>query len=484
MSSEYSPLADDGSLKKGFSTRRFGPSMARHKILVVDDEDLIRWSIRQKLTKWGYSSVEADSLDSAQHAFDRDPSDLILLDVRLPDGSGLDFLRTVRERSPDTIVIMMTAYGVLADAIEALRLGAYDFVAKPLEFEELERTIQNALDALRLRTEVRLFREQDKRQSNLDNIIGESESLRRASEVAAKIAASPTSTVLLQGESGTGKDLFAKAIHYHSVRADHPFMAINCAAIPETLFESELFGHEKGAFTDARSRKQGLFELADGGTLFLDEVGEMPQALQAKLLRVLEEQRFRRVGGVEDVEINVRIVAATNRPLKTMVDDGHFRQDLFYRLNVISLVLPPLRERGDDVLILAEHFIDQYNRTFSKNIEGLAPETAERMKAYAWPGNVRELRNVIERVMILEDGPRIPVDALPIELVETPSEAGRSRSLPGLEIPPSGTSLEGIERELIRLALSRTQGNQTQAAGLLEISRDTLRYKMKKHHLQ
>ena len=356
MSAEYSTSLGAGSASTRDSRRRSGPAMARHKILVVDDEDLIRWSIRQKLSKWGYSSVEADSCASARAVFDRESADLILLDVRLPDGSGLDFLRHVREQAPETVVVMMTAYGVLADAIEALRLGAYDFVAKPLEFEELERTIQNALDALRLRTEVRLFREQDKHRSNLDNIIGESEALNKASEIASKIAASPTSTVLLQGESGTGKDLFAKAIHYHSVRADHPFMAINCAAIPETLFESELFGHEKGAFTDARSRKQGLFELADGGTLFLDEVGEMPPALQAKLLRVLEEQRFRRVGGVEDVEVNVRIVAATNRPLKAMVDDGHFRQDLFYRLNVISLLLPPLRERDDDVLILGGAF--------------------------------------------------------------------------------------------------------------------------------
>lgn len=455
--------------------------MARQKILVVDDEDLIRWSIRQKLTKWGYSSVEADSCASAQTTFERESPDLVLLDVRLPDGSGLDFLRDVRERAPETVVIMMTAYGVLADAIEALRLGAYDFVAKPLEFEELERTIQNALDALRLRREVRLFREQDQRHSSLDNIIGGSEALRKAGEIAGKIAASPTSTVLIQGESGTGKDLFAKAIHYDSIRTDRPFMAINCAAIPETLFESELFGHEKGAFTDARSRKRGLFELADGGSIFLDEVGEMPPALQAKLLRVLEEQRFRRVGGVEDVQVNVRIIAATNRPLKTLVDDGKFRQDLYYRLNVIALHLPPLRERAEDVPVLAEHFIAHYNRSFSKSIEGLAPETMARMSSYSWPGNVRELRNVIERVMILEDGPRIPVDALPLELVEAPNLGVGSKSLPKLELPMSGTSLEGVERELIRLALDRTAGNQTQAAALLEISRDTLRYKMKKH---
>ncbi len=457
--------------------------MALDRILIVDDEDLIRWSLQQKLTNWGYHPLEAADGTTAIELAEAESPDVILLDVQLPDKNGLEVLRAVRETNPRVVVIIMTAYGVLEDAVAALRLGAYDFVSKPLNFEELRSTIQNALEALKLRQEVKRFRERDRKRFSFDNIIGESESIQEAVHLMKKIAASPATTILFQGESGTGKDLFAKAIHYHSSRGERPFLAINCAAIPENLVESELFGYEKGAFTDARQQKKGILELADGGTLLLDEIGEMPFGLQAKLLRVLEDQSFKRVGGVQDVRVDVRVIASSNRDLKKMIEAETFRRDLFYRLNVITISLPPLRERGHDVPLLCRHFIDQYNNTFGKAITGLTPAAASRLASYNWPGNIRELKNLIERAMILEDGPEIGADALPIDITDTATPAS-DVELPELSIPVSGTSLERVEEELIRQALSRTGGNQTRAAKLLDISRDALRYKMKKFQLQ
>ncbi len=323
--------------------------MALDRILMVDDEDLIRWSLQQKITNWGYRAFEAPNAQSALAIVERESPDLVLLDIHLPDGSGIDVLKAIKESNPRAIVVMMTAYGVLEDAVAALRLGAYDFVAKPLNFEELRATIGNALEAIKLRQEVRHFRERDRKRFSFENIVGESEPIRSAVALMKKVAASPATTILFQGESGTGKDLFAKAIHFHSSRADRPFLAVNCAALPETLVESELFGYEKGAFTDARQQKKGLMELADGGTIFLDEIGEMHIGLQAKLLRILEEQSFKRVGGVNDVRVDVRIIASSNRDLKKMVEKEKFRQDLYYRLNVVTITLPPLRDRGEDV---------------------------------------------------------------------------------------------------------------------------------------
>jgi transcriptional regulator with PAS, ATPase and Fis domain len=313
--------------------------------------------------------------------------------------------------------------------------------------------------------------------------VGRSKAVSDAVEMVKKVASSPAITILLQGESGTGKDLFAKAIHYHSVRAERPFLAINCAALPENLVESELFGYEKGAFTDARQQKKGMLELADGGTILLDEIGEMQMGLQAKLLRVLEDQTFKRVGGIQDISVDVRVIASSNRDLKTMAEEGKFRQDLFYRLNVITITLPSLRERGDDVKILARHYVQHYNSKFRKKIEALSPEAESLLMEYHWPGNIRELKNLIERAMILEDGPIIDSSALPIE----PSQqlpASSDMSLPDLSIPEDGTSLEKVEEELVRQALVRARGNQTRAAKLLDISRDALRYKMKKFQLQ
>jgi DNA-binding NtrC family response regulator len=457
--------------------------MALDRILVVDDEDLIRWSLQQKLTNWGYRSLDARDGETAISLVDKESPDLVLLDIHLPDRNGLDVLKAIRESNSRVVVIIMTAYGVLEDAVAALRLGAYDFVSKPLNFEELRTTIANALEAVKLRQEVRHFRERDRKRFDFDNIVGESEAIQNALALMKKVAASPATTILFQGESGTGKDLFAKAIHYHSSRAERPFLAVNCAALPDNLVESELLGYEKGAFTDARQQKKGLLELADGGTVLLDEIGEMPIGLQAKLLRVLEEQSFKRVGGVQDVRVDVRIIASSNRELKRMVEEEKFRQDLFYRLNVITITLPPLRERAGDVALLARHFIDEYNQRFGKRIRGLTPEGEQVLSSYHWPGNVRELRNVIERAMILEDGPFIDADALPIDVTDVPARAS-DLDVPDFAIPEKGTSLEKVEEELVRQALARTGGNQTRAAKLLDISRDALRYKMKKFNLQ
>ncbi len=457
--------------------------MPRDKILIVDDEDLIRWSLRQKFTNWGYHVSEAPDGKSAIELVEKEEPDLVLLDIRLPDMNGLDVLRAVKEKQPRIVVIMMTAYGVLEDAVTALRLGAYDFVAKPLNFDELSVTVANALEAVKLRQEVHHFRERDKKLFDFRNIVGQSKPLADAIEMVKKVASSPATTILLQGESGTGKDLFAKAIHYHSSRAEKPFLAINCAALPENLVETELFGYEKGAFTDARQQKKGMLELADGGTIFLDEIGEMQLGLQAKLLRVLEETSFKRVGGVQDITVDIRVIASSNRVLKTMVDEGKFRQDLFYRLNVIAITLPPLRERITDVRLLARHYVQHYNRKFRKKIEAITPEAEAMLMEYHWPGNVRELKNLIERAMILEDGPLIDVSALPIEPgVRVP--VASDENLPELSIPDQGTSLERVEEELVRQALIRARGNQTRAAKLLDISRDALRYKMKKFHLE
>lgn len=457
--------------------------MAFDRILVVDDEDLIRWSLQQKLTNWGYRPLEAPDGETAISLVEKESPDLVLLDIHLPDKNGLEVLKAIRDSGSRAVVIIMTAYGVLEDAVAALRLGAYDFVSKPLNFEELRTTIANSLEAVKLRQEVRHFRERDRKRFDFDNIVGESDAIRNAVALTKKVATSPATTILFQGASGTGKDLFAKAIHYHSSRADRPFLAVNCAALPDNLVESELLGYEKGAFTDARQQKKGLLELADGGTILLDEIGEMPIGLQAKLLRVLEEQSFKRVGGVQDVRIDIRIIASSNRELKKMVEEGNFRQDLFYRLNVITITLPALRERLGDVPLLCRHFVDEYNSRFGKRIKGLTPEAEHLLEKYDWPGNVRELKNLIERAMILEEGPFIDADALPVDVTEPPPRAS-DVPLPDFAIPEKGTSLEKVEEELVRQALARTGGNQTRAARLLDISRDALRYKMKKFNLQ
>jgi two-component system response regulator AtoC len=456
---------------------------SKKKILVVDDEKMIRWSLGEALRGWGYQPVEAETAAAALASFEAETPAAVLLDINLPDGSGLDVLRQIRRRQSDAIVIMITANVLVDETIAALRGGAYDFIGKPINLEELQVAIRNGIEASRLRKEINLFRRERLQQFNFAQIVGESPAMREMLELAHKVAESEVSSVLLQGESGTGKDLVAKAIHYHSSRSTAPFVAINCAALPGTLIESELFGYEKGAFTDAKARKEGLFEQAEGGTLFLDEIGELELSLQAKLLRVLEEGSFRRVGGLKDLPLDVRVVAASNRDLRTESEAGRFRADLFYRLSVIQIDIPPLRERGDDVRLLAEHYLSSFRERLRKSIDSISEEASEAFRNYEWPGNVRELRNVIERAMILEDGDEISAKYLPRALSNDSHTIGDSLAdgtQQQFRLPPKGVSLEAVEMSLVRQAIERSDGNQTKAAELLGISRDQLRYRLKK----
>ena len=461
--------------------------MLKDKILVVDDEQMIRWTLTEALRGWGYAPVEAETVEASLKAFEAEQPAAVLLDINLPDGSGLDVLREIKRRQPDAVVIMITANVLVDDTIAALRGGAYDFIGKPINLDELQVTIRNGIEAQRLRREVNIIRRERAQQFSFDQIIGDSAAMREMISLARKVAASEVSSVLLQGESGTGKDLVAKAIHYSSPRADAPFIAINCAAIPANLIESELFGYEKGAFTDAKARKEGLFEQAEGGTLFLDEIGELELSLQAKLLRVLEEGVFRRVGGLKDIPLDVRVIAASNHDLKAESEASRFRLDLYYRLSVIQIDIPALRERGADVLLLAGHYIAFFNKRLKrKRIEGLTPEVAAAFGRYSWPGNVRELRNVIERALILEDDDLITTKYLPpgFAIDRTPSVAvgaeaqdvGKNR----FALPPEGIMLDDVEMSLVRQAITQSGGNQTRAAELLGISRDQLRYRLKK----
>src|ERR1700756_4554280 len=475
--------------------------MPSEKVLIVDDEKLVRWSLRQKCEEWGYHVLEADNGTAALRVAHNESPDLVLLDVRLPDSSGIDILEQIKKAGDARAVIMITADPQLEDVKTALKLGAYDFVGKPLDFDELAVAVKNALETTRLRSEVESLRGEMRRRTGYHNVVGVSQKMSELLGFVNKIAVSEATTILVQGESGTGKDLIAKAIHYQSRRQDKPFVAINCSAIPETLMEAELFGHERGAFTDAKAMKKGLFEMADGGTLFLDEIGELSPLLQAKLLRVLEDQVIRRIGGVRDMQVNVRVIAASNRDLEKAVREGHFRQDLYYRLAIIAIFIPPLRERTEDILPLVDFFIDWYNRKFKKSIRGISAETRRLLLAHTWPGNVRELKNSIERAMILEDEFILRPVYMPFAVGEaarsgltafehssTPADGGgkqlaNGRILPRLYIPEEGTSLEEVERAMVELAMRHANGNQTHAARLLDISRDALRYKLKKFEL-
>ncbi len=465
--------------------------------MIVDDERLVRWSLRQKCEEWGYHVVEADSGEPALKLAQRESPDLVLLDVRMPDLSGIEVLDQLKKSGDARAVIMITADPQLDDVKAALKLGAYDFVGKPIDFDELHITIKNALEANNLRTEVQALRGEVRGGAGYASVVSVSAKMTELMNFVRKVASSEATTVLIQGESGTGKDLIAKAIHYESSRKDKPFVAINCSAIPETLMEAELFGHEKGAFTDAKQMKKGLFEAADGGTLFLDEIGELSPLLQAKLLRVLEDQVIRRVGGVRDMQVDVRVIAASNRDLEKAVRDGQFRQDLYYRLAIIAIFIPPLRERKEDILPLVDFFIDRYNRRFKKSIRGVTEDTRRLLFSHNWPGNVRELKNTIERGMILEDEPFLRPVYLPFSVGESggrtvferssSAESGQTlpngRTLPRLYIPEGGTSLEEVEHAMVELAMRQANGNQTHAAKLLDISRDALRYKLKKFGL-
>jgi two-component system response regulator AtoC len=460
--------------------------MPRESILIVDDEKLIRWSMKQKLGSWGYQVSEAEDIQEALRKISQETPDLVTLDIKLPDGSGIELLKEIKENHPTLPVIMITAFGVVDVAVQALKLGAYDFIEKPINFEKLENIVRNALETFRLKTQVAQTFKTNKIRFSLENIVGRSKPIRDVLELIKRLAQSGATTLLVQGESGTGKDLVSRALHYESSRRDNPFFALNCAAIPETLIETELFGYEKGAFTDAKTMKKGVFEMADGGTVFLDEISEMHINMQSKFLRVLEDQTFRRVGGVKDISVNVQVVASTNRNLETAVNEGKFREDLYYRLSVIPIIIPPLRERKEDIPALIEHFIQRYNVQFRKNVKGISPEGMKLLMNYSWPGNVRELKNAIERAMILVDQDTIDVSELPIRILD-PSAAMTFSRVSGdhlVKLPSEGAGLEAIEKELILQALQYANSNKTKAAKLLKISRDTLRYKVKKHNLE
>ncbi|OGW28084.1 MAG: Fis family transcriptional regulator [Nitrospirae bacterium GWC2_57_13] len=450
------------------------------KILVIDDEKLIRWTLEQHLVKEGYEVATAESAERGMDLIADDAPDLILLDNRLPDMSGLEMLEKVKVRDRGLMVIMITAYGMVEAAVKAMKLGAYDYVSKPFNLEEITFVIKKALEAGSLRTQVKQLRQECK--AKVGTLIGECVEMEKVKDLILKIARSDATTVLIQGDSGTGKELVAKAIHAASARVDKPFHAMNCAAVPETLLESELMGHEKGAFTDAKSAKKGLFELADSGTLFLDEIGDMDLSMQAKLLRILEEKTFKRVGGVKDIKVDVRVISASNQDLLKSMSDGTFRKDLFYRLQVVPVMLPPLRERGSDILLLANYFIDHFNRECHKSVSGISKEAEDVLLSYSWPGNVRELKNVIERAMILEVQDELLVEHLPQELLEEKetSASGIPVSLDGFVIPDQGISIEDVEHALVRKALEIAAGNQTKAASLLKMPRDAFRRRMKR----
>jgi two-component system, NtrC family, response regulator AtoC len=449
--------------------------MSNATILVVDDEDLIRWSLREGLKQQGYHVLEARSGREALVQFQLEP-DLVLLDYRLPDIDGLSVLRELKKIDPDVLVILLTSLVSVETAVEAMKLGAYHFANKPFDVDEVAATIARALETTRLRRELKQFRDNEARPYSLGAIVGESATMESLRHMVAKVAASPASTVLLTGESGTGKDLVAKTIHYSSARASRPFMNITCSALPEQLLESELFGHERGAFTDARMQKRGLLESADGGTVFLDEIGEMVPALQAKLLRFLEEKNFKRVGGAADIHVDVRVIAATNRNLEEQVAKGSFRSDLYYRLNVLPIALPALREHADDVPTLVAFFIDIFNREFKKRTSDISPEAAALLTSYVWPGNVRELRNVVERAMLLAEANRLEVSDFSV------LKTGPGAADP-FGLPAAGVKLDELERSLVIQALRRTRGNQTKAAALLGLNRDQIRYRIEKFDL-
>jgi DNA-binding NtrC family response regulator len=450
--------------------------MPNATVLVVDDEPLIRWSLVNRLKEEGYRTLEAGTAGDAvaQH---RDGADLVLLDFALPDADGLTVLKQIKETDPDTLVIMLTANTEVGTAVEAMKAGAFHYANKPFDLDEIMVLVEKALETTQLRREVRVLRARNAQPYGMSSIVGDSAPIKALRTLLEKIGVSPASTVLLTGESGTGKDLAAKVIHYSSGRGSKPFMNITCSALPETLLESELFGHERGAFTGADRLKRGLIESADGGTVFLDEIGEMVPLLQAKLLRFLEEKQFKRVGGAQDVKVDVRVIAATNRSLQGEVKKGHFREDLFYRLNVMAVELPPLRDRKGDVPLLIDHYVDYFNTEFRKKIRGVAPGAMAALQAYSWRGNVRELRNAVERAMLLAEGNELTESHFPM------LTAGEGELSTAMGLPGEGINLEALERSLVVQALERSGWNQTKAATLLGLNRDQIRYRIEKFDL-
>lgn len=457
----------------------------KEKVLVVDDERLIRWYLKENLEKAGYEVAEAEKGSDALKVFSETLPDIVLLDVNLPDMSGIDVLRQVKGVDKDVPVIIITAFGNIKTAVDAMKFGAYDFIEKPFEIEKLHIIMDKAMENAFLRREVTRYKAKTG-DYGIEHILGNSQKMQEIKQVIRKIAQSNASTILIEGESGTGKDFIARVIHNMSSRANKSFIEVNCAALPENLIESELFGYERGAFTGAGTPKKGLFELANNGTIFLDEIGDMNYDLQAKLLKVIDNKTFRRLGSTTEITVDVRIIAATNRDLQAKMKGGTFREDLYWRLKVIPLFLPPLRERGDDVLLLSQNFIDHFNVEFKKHIHGLSPGATELFMTYHWPGNVRELKNVIERAMILITGDFITPEYLPAEISQGgAAEAATKQAAESGEItiPNGGIDIEEVEKELLKKALVMAKGNQSRAAKLLNLGRDAFRYRIQKFGL-
>jgi two-component system response regulator PilR (NtrC family) len=449
-------------------------------ILVVDDEEILQDVLGLLLRKEGFRPIAARTGEEAMLLYDKDPIDLVLLDVMLPGMSGMDVLRQIRLRDPDQVVIVITAYSSIEGAIEAMRQGAFHYIPKPFKNEEVLLTIRKGLEQRRLTQENRELREQLGRRYGLDNIIGKSQPMQQVFELI-RLSAPSKSNILILGESGTGKELVAKAIHHHSRRAQGPFVTVNSGSMPPDLLESTLFGHVKGAFTGAIAAKKGLFELADGGSIFFDEIGNIPLDTQAKLLRVIQEKEFMRLGGVDIIKVDVRIIAATNAHLENLVQQGAFREDLYYRLNVITIHLPPLRKRAEDIPLLARHFLRLYAEENGKAISEISPAAMERLIDYRWPGNVRELENAIERAVVLSPGETIEFELLPPAVR---ASNGAPPAAPAGALPDVGTSfwdaVSAYERQLIVRALQAAGGVQKRAAEILQVKPTTLHEMMKR----
>jgi two-component system response regulator PilR (NtrC family) len=449
-------------------------------VLVVDDEPSMREMLAIMLRKEGLDVALAESRATAAAHLAHSAVELVITDIRLPDGDGIEILRHIKAASPETVVIVMTAFGSTETAVAALKLGAQDYLVKPFDIDELKIVVRNAFESQQLRQENLLLRTEFRAQHGLESIVGKSPAMAALFDLVRTVARTG-STVLLSGESGTGKELVAKAIHTLSSRRDAPFVSVNCGALPETLLESELFGHLKGAFTDAHQNRKGLFEAAHRGTIFLDEIGETPAAMQVKLLRVLQDKRVRRLGDTSEVEVDVRIIAATNRPLDSLVRDGRLREDLYYRLCVIPISIPPLRERRHDIPLLAEHFLRRFRQETRKNVSEISPEAMGKLERYSWPGNVRELENVMERAVVLETTPAVVVDRLPesIRLEGPPVAATAVGGGFSLE-----THLREIEVRLLRQALEQANWDRAHACSLLGVTPRSLRYLIRKHGIQ
>lgn len=455
----------------------------KHRLLVVDDEESIRVTLEEALSDESTSVLTAPSGVEALRILSSEVIDLVLLDQKLKESAedGIEVLREIRKRHPAVVTIMMTAYGRIESAVEATKLGCFQYITKPLDVNQLKLLISSGLSTSRLRREVELLRMQQQRAFRSNETFGPSDKTQELLDHVRRAAASPTSTVLIRGETGVGKELIARHIHSNSPVADGPFVDFNCSAVPENLVESELFGYEKGAFTDARGTKRGLFELADRGSLFLDEIGEMSSQMQAKLLRVLESKSFRKLGSTVDIRVAVRVIAATNKDLFQAVEAGTFREDLYYRLDVIPIYVPALRDRKEDIATLSYHFLEHFNEELGRSIKGISAPAMEQLTSYSWPGNVRELRNLIERLVLMTSAEEILPEHLPPHIAGGTETSRGSRATPSILFPQDELlSLEEIERAAIDHTLERLDGNKTKAAEVLGISRQTLRTKIQK----